>query len=241
MTIGIIIPCYNEEQNIFKLIKQLKNKINGDHKIIIIDDSQKNLKIKFNKVVYIHRKKKLGRGSAILLGLKILLNEKKIKYFIEMDADFSHNPDEIKKNVKYFKKKNIDLLISSRYLKNSKILNWPVTRKILSKLSNILIKFLLKIPVNDFSNGFRIYSRRAVNKIIQKCGKTDSNFIILSEIIMFLYYSNFKILETKTTFRNRVRGESSVNLCLILKSLYNLFQIFYLNKKLIIKSNNYNI
>ena len=74
MTIGIIIPCYNEEQNIFKLIKQLKNKINRDHKIIVIDDSQKNSKIKFNKVVYIHRKKKLGRGSAILFGLKILLN-----------------------------------------------------------------------------------------------------------------------------------------------------------------------
>jgi dolichol-phosphate mannosyltransferase len=233
MTVGIIIPCYNEEQNIFKLIKQLKNKINGDHKIIIIDDSQKNLKIKFNKVVYIHRKKKLGRGSAILLGLKILLNEKKIKYFIEMDADFSHNPDEIKKNVKYFKKKNIDLLISSRYLKNSKILNWPVTRKILSKLSNILIKFLLKIPVNDFSNGFRIYSRKAATLIIKNCGKKDSDFIILSEIISFIYHNNLKISEVKTIFKNRIRGESSVSLILILKSFYNLIYIYKKNKELI--------
>jgi dolichol-phosphate mannosyltransferase len=241
MSIGIVIPCYNEEKNILKLIKQLKNKIKKDHRIVIIDDSKNNLKIKIKKVLYIHRKKKLGRGSAVLVGLKTLLYKKKIKYFIEMDADFSHSPNEINSNLKFFNKKKLDLLISSRYLKKSKILNWPITRRILSRLSNILIRFLLKIPVNDFSNGFRIYSRRAVNKIIQKCGKTDSNFIILSEIIMFLYYSNFKILETKTTFRNRVRGESSVNLCLILKSLYNLFQIFYLNKKLIIKSNNYNI
>lgn len=241
MSIGIVIPCYNEEKNILKLIKQLKNKIKKDHRIVIIDDSKNNLKIKIKKVLYIHRKKKLGRGSAVLVGLKTLLYKKKIKYFIEMDADFSHSPNEINSNLKFFNKKKLDLLISSRYLKKSKILNWSITRKILSRLSNILIRFLLKIPVNDFSNGFRIYSRRAVNKIIQKCGKTDSNFIILSEIIMFLYYSNFKILETKTTFRNRVRGESSVNLCLILKSLYNLFQIFYLNKKLIIKSNNYNI
>ena len=233
MTIGIVIPCYNEEKNIFKLIKQLKNKIKRDHKIIVIDDSKDNLKIQIKKVLYIHRKKKLGRGSAVLLGLKNLLNEKKIKFFIEMDADFSHSPNEINNNLKIFNKKKLDLLISSRYLKKSKILNWSITRRILSKLSNILIRFLLKIPVNDFSNGFRIYSRRAVNKIIQKCGKTDSNFIILSEIIMMLYYDNFKISEIKTTFRNRVRGESSVNLYLILKSLYNLFQIFYLNKKLI--------
>lgn len=241
MSIGIVIPCYNEEKNILKLIKQLKNKIKKDHRIVIIDDSKNKLKIKIKKVIYIHRKKKLGRGSAVLVGLKTLLYKKKIKYFIEMDADFSHSPNEINSNLKFFNKKKLDLLISSRYLKKSKILNWPITRRILSRLSNILIRFLLKIPVNDFSNGFRIYSRKAVNKIIQKCGKTDSNFIILSEIIMFLYYNNFKILETKTTFRNRVRGESSVNLCLILKSLYSLFQIFYLNKKLIIKSNNYNI
>ena len=236
MSIGIVIPCYNEEKNIFKLIKQLKIKIKKDCKIIVIDDSKKNLKIKIRKILYIHRKKKMGRGSAVLQGLKILLNKKKIKYFIEMDADFSHSPNEINNNLKYFDKKKLDLLISSRYLKKSKILNWSITRRILSKLSNILIRFLLKIPVNDFSNGFRVYSRRAVNKIVQKCGRTDSDFIILSEIIMFLYYSNFKISEIKTTFRNRVRGESSVNLCLILKSLYNLFEIFYLNKKLIIKS-----
>jgi dolichol-phosphate mannosyltransferase len=241
MSIGIIIPCYNEEQNIFKLIKALKNKINRNYKIVIIDDSKKNLKIKIKNVVYIHRKKKLGRGSAVLLGLKLLLNLKNIRYFIEMDADFSHNPNEINNNLKFFKENKLDLLISSRYLKKSKILNWPIKRRVLSKLSNILIKFLLKIPVNDFSNGFRIYSRRAVKKVLQKCGKKDSNFIILSEIIMVLFTNNFKISEIKTVFKNRVRGESSINLTLILKSLCNLFQIYYLNKNLLRKSKNYSI
>jgi dolichol-phosphate mannosyltransferase len=239
MTIGIIIPCYNEEENIFKLIKQLKNKIKKNYRIIIVDDSKNNLKMKIKNVLYVHRQKKLGRGSAVLLGLKTLINEKKIKCFIEMDADFSHSPNEINNNLKFFNKKKVDLLISSRYLNQSQILNWSIPRRILSKLSNILIKFLLKIPVNDFSNGFRIYSRKAANKIIQKCGKTDTDFIILTEIIMILYYCNFKISEIKTTFRNRVRGESSVNLYLILKSLLNLFQIFYLSKKLIKKSTNY--
>ena len=78
MTIGIIIPCYNEEENIFELIKQLKNKIKKNYKIVVIDDSKNNLKIKIKNVVYIHRKKKLGRGSAVLLGFKNLINEKKL-------------------------------------------------------------------------------------------------------------------------------------------------------------------
>jgi dolichol-phosphate mannosyltransferase len=235
MSIGIVIPCYNEEENIFKLIKSLKNKIKRNCKIVIIDDSRKNLNIKLKNIIYIHRKKKLGRGSAVLLGLKLLLNQKKISHFIEMDADFSHNPNEINKNLKFFNENKLDLLISSRYLRKSQILNWPLKRRILSKLSNMLIKFLLKIPMNDFSNGFRIYSREAVNKIVKTCGKKDSNFIILSEIIVVLYRGNYKISETKTIFKNRVRGESSVNLALLLKSLYNLVQIFYLNKSLLRK------
>jgi dolichol-phosphate mannosyltransferase len=236
MSIGIIIPCYNEEQNIFKLINYLKRTLKKNYTIIVIDDSSKNLKINLSKVIYIHRKKKLGRGSAVLQGLKILLNKKKIKYFIEMDADFSHNPNEIPSNLIFFKKEKLDLLISSRYLKNSKILNWPLKRRILSKLSNLLIKFLLKIPVNDFSNGFRIYSKEAVNIILKNCGKKDTNFIILSEIIMTIFYNNLRISEVKTTFKNRVRGESTVNFFLVLKSLFNLIQIFYLNRFLLKKS-----
>jgi dolichol-phosphate mannosyltransferase len=236
MSIGIIIPCYNEEQNIFKLINYLKRTLKKNYTIIVIDDSSKNLKINSSKVIYIHRKKKLGRGSAVLQGLKILLNKKKIKYFIEMDADFSHNPNEIPGNLNFFKKKKLDLLISSRYLKNSKILNWPLKRKILSKLSNLFIKFLLKIPVNDFSNGFRIYSKEAVKIIIKNCGKKDTNFIILSEIIMLIFYNNLRVSEVKTIFKNRIRGESTVNFVLLLKSLFNLIQIFYLNRYLLKKS-----
>jgi|LakMenEpi03Aug12_release.lakeMendotaPanAssembly.Ray.scaffolds.fasta_scaffold782160_2 dolichol-phosphate mannosyltransferase len=107
MTIGIIVPCYNEEKNIFKLIKQLKNKIKKNYRIIVVDDSKNKLKIKIKNVLYIHRQKKLGRGSAVLLGFKTLINEKKIKSFIEMDANFSHSPNEINNNLKFFNKKLI--------------------------------------------------------------------------------------------------------------------------------------
>jgi dolichol-phosphate mannosyltransferase len=230
--IGIIIPAYNESREVIELIKEINNKI-LINKIIIIDDTPqskiKNINLLFNNVIYINRKKKLGRGSAVIFGLKIL-KKNEVDIFIEMDADFSHNPNEIKKNVILFKKKKLDLLIASRYLKKSKIINWPIKRKIFSRISNLLAKFLLKIPVSDYTNGFRIYSKKSVNIIIYKCGKIGDGFIILSEILMELWLNKLKIGETSTIFINRNRGESSVNLNLIYKSFIGLIKI-YLKKK----------
>ena len=99
-----------------------------------------------------------------------------------------------------------------------------------SKISNLLAKFLLKIPVSDYTNGFRIYSSKATNIIIRKCGNIGDGFIILSEILMELYLMKLNIGETSTIFVNRKRGESSVNLNLIYKSFMGLIKI-YLKKK----------
>ena len=128
-------------------------------KICIVDDTKKNIigtilkKNNLHKIIYFHRKKK-GRGSAVIFGLKKLFNKNINQIFIEMDADFSHRPSELKKNIRLFKKNKSDLLIASRYLKKSKILNWSLSRKILSKLSNILAKTILKINISDYTNGF---------------------------------------------------------------------------------------
>ena len=121
-------------------------------------------------------------------------------------------------------------MIASRYLKKSKIINWPINRKIFSKISNLLAKFLLRIPVSDYTNGFRIYSKKATEIIVKKCGKIGDGFIILSEILMELHLHKLKIGETSTTFVNRKRGESSVNVNLIYKSFIGLIKI-YLKKK----------
>ena len=126
----------------------------------------------------------------------------------------------------YFKKKKIALLIASRYLKKSKITNWNVFRKILSFLSNKLASFLLQINVSDYTNGFRIYSPRAVKLITKKCGNIGDGFIVLSEILLAIQSSGYKILEVPSTFVNRKRGESSVNFSLVFKSLIGLFKLF---------------
>ena len=143
MSICIIIPSFNENENINLLLNEIY-KINlNNFDVVIIDDSKESFqhKIKYinDRIYYVHRGKKLGRGSAILQGISHMLDlNKDIKLFIEMDADMSHHPNELLRNIDFFKKKNLDLLISSRYKKKSKIINWPINRKILSYLSNKL-------------------------------------------------------------------------------------------------------
>ena len=233
--IAIIIPAYNEHENILILLNKL-NKLKYIKTIIIIDDSSNDLtKQKITKskikVKYYKRSKKLGRGSAVLFGIKKII--KKLSdndLIVEMDADLSHNPNEISRNIKFFIKNKSDLLISSRYLKDSKIINWGLKRKILSRVSNILAKFFLKVPVNDYTNGFRIYNKKSAKLILKKCGRIGEGFIILSEILICIHNSGLKINEIKTIFVNRVRGESSVNFKLILNSFSGLIKLYLIKK-----------
>jgi len=227
--ISIIVPTYNESSNIKKLLKEIR--LNIKSQIIIVDDSNNNLtknllKKEKMKIIYIKRMKKLGRGSAVLEGFRRALKNKNMKIFVEMDADLSHPPAELRRNIDYFKKKNLDLLIGSRYLKKSEIVNWPISRRIFSRLANYLAKFLLRIPCSDYTNGYRIYSKNAAKKVSEKCGKIGDGFIMLSEILLVLYKNNFKIGEIETKFINRLKGESSTNIKLIIASLKGLIKLF---------------
>jgi dolichol-phosphate mannosyltransferase len=231
----IIIPAYNEEQNILKLIKLIKKKIKAN--IIIVDDSSNNktkeLVYKNKNIFYFKRNEKLGRGSAVLFGLKKALTFKKVHFFIEMDADLSHSPFELKRNINYFRKNSLDLLVASRYLKGSHIINWPFSRRIFSRLANFLARILLRIPVSDYTNGFRIYSKNAANIIVNKGGKIGDGFIILSEILLILHNNNFKIADIRSKFVNRVRGKSSINFKLIKESFVGLIKLYLYKKKII--------
>ena len=158
--------------------------------------------------------------------MKKVIKNKDIKTVVEMDADFSHPPKEIIRNLNYFSKNNLDLLIGSRYLRKSKIINWPVSRRILSSLSNKLSRLLLSIPVSDYTNGFRIYSIKSCEIIVNKCGNIGDGFIILSEILQEIHNKRLRIGEIETVFVNRTRGESSVNFKLVLMSLFGLIKLF---------------
>ncbi len=233
-TIGIVIPAYNEKENILKLIKGIRKYLNCI--ILIVDDSKDKdikkilLKNNIKNFNYFNRGKKSGRGSAVIFGFKKLIKKQKISCLIEMDADLSHSPTELRRNISFFYKNSLDLLIGSRYLNESKIINWPLSRRVLSKLSNILARTLLGVPIKDYTNGYRFYSKNAARTVIKKCNSTGGGFIILSEIILVLWKKGYKISEIRSIFRNRIRGESSVNIKLIFESLVGLFRLFLLKK-----------
>jgi len=231
--IAIIIPAYNERENLKKLVDQINSNLN-DIQILIIDDSKVNDSeqtiIDKKNVHFIYRGKKLGRGSAVLFGLKECL-KKDYNIFIEMDADFSHDPNELQDKIDFFLNNNLDVLVASRYLKNSKIVNWSLSRRIFSKLSNFLAKKLLRIPVSDYTNGYRFYSREAAQLITRECGKIGDGFIVLSEILLVTSLNKLKIGEISSIFINRIRGESSVNVKLIFLSLFGLLKLFILKIK----------
>ena len=152
--------------------------------------------------------------------------------FVEMDADFSHDPKELKRNIDHFINNKLDLLIGSRYLKKSFIVNWSLSRRIFSKLANFLARILLQIKLTDFTNGYRIYSKRSVEKITNVCGNIGDGFIILSEIIVVLSNNNFNIDEIETYFLNRERRKSSVNFKLIIASFLGLIKLTIIKRKL---------
>ena len=163
--------------------------------------------------------------------MKKILNEKNINLVVEMDTDLSSHPKELKKNTKIFLKNKLDLLVMSRYKKGSKIINWPLRRRIFSFLSNKLAQFLLRINVTDYTMGYRIYSRRAAKHAVNNCGKVGTGFIVLSEILAELNSKKFNIEDVPTVFTNREKGKSSVGIKLVYDSLVGLFKIYFIQQK----------
>ena len=205
--------------------------------IVVVDDSPDQstvdavVAVGSPNVSAIHRAGKGGRGSAVLEGVK-RLRELGCTRVIEMDADFSHPPTQIPELLEAADRRGLDLLIASRYLGGSRIENWPVTRRVFSRCSNWLARATLRVPVRDYTNGYRVYSARAADLIVQECGRLGKGFISLSEILVNLYYRNMKVGEVPTRFVNRVRGESSVSVQEIEHAVVGLFKIWGLKRKL---------
>lgn len=234
--IGIVIPSYNESDNIIPLIQEIRRYM-SDALIVVVDDSPDvRTKVavetlRLPQVQVIHRHEKGGRGSAIIEGVR-RLRGRECEIIVEMDADFSHPPKQIPELVDYLQKKKLDLLIAARYLPESRIENWPLSRRIFSKFSNLLTRRTLKVPISDYTNGFRVYSRAASEIIVAHCGNHGKGFIPLSEILVNIYYRGLRVGEVPTVFVNRVRGESSLNFQEIKNAFFGLCMIYAMKKDL---------
>ncbi|MCL4416288.1 MAG: glycosyltransferase, partial [Actinobacteria bacterium] len=214
--IAVIIPSYNEEKNIKLLVKKITSNLRNA-KIFIVDDSsfEENQKLKKilrgrKNITLISRLRKLGRGTAVLRGLKEAVKDKSIKYFFEMDSDHAHDPYEMHRFIKKIKKDDYDLVIGSRYIPGGKVINVSSIRIILSKLINVFLKLWLGVKVSDYTGGFRLYNRKVVNFLLVS-GLKSKGFITLSEILFKLYRNGYKIGEVPISVYIRVHGKSNVN------------------------------
>lgn len=234
--IAVVIPAYGESANIVELCKEILAHYSSSD-ILIVDDSPDLLtvdaisKFAHPQVKLEHRETKGGRGSAVIHGISQCVGGP-YDYFLEIDADFSHPPSQIPALIKQADADQLDLLIASRYLRESKILNWPISRRIFSKCANLLARTLLQVPVHDYTNGYRLYSNRAAVELVKTCGKLGSGFIALSEILVNLHYRQYAIGEVSTIFVNRIRGESSLSRKEIWNAMTGLRHIYELKRQL---------
>ncbi len=221
MKLSLVIPTYNEKENIQNLIKKIQeefkeNKINGE--IIIVDDNSpdgtgkilEDLKKKQKNLKVIHRKGKLGLSSAVLDGWKIADGE----ILGVMDADLSHPPEKIKELFRIIEKGEADFTIGSRYTKGGKIKGWNFKRKVMSKTSTLLSRIYTK--VKDPMTGYFMIKK----EVIKDVDLNPKGFKILLEIIIKGKYQNVK--EIPITFINRIEGKSKAGTKEIFYYLQNL-------------------
>lgn len=224
----VVIPTYNESQNITRLIDLLST---YDFHIVVIDDNSPDNTFELVKkhknfgvnLFGILRTSNRGYGRSVVEGFKYAIL-KNYQFVVQMDSDFSHSIDDLTKMVE--KSKNFDLVIGSRYVKGGKIYGWGKFRKILSKYANKLAKFSTKLEILDLTSGFRIYSINLIKKIeFEKINSNGYSFLI--EILSKIPNKDYKVIEYPITFRDRVDGKSKMNLKIIIESVVNLIKIFF--------------
>ena len=206
MKTSIILPTYNERNNIEKLILELI-KINSEFEIIIIDDNSPDgtgkiidkLKKTYSNIKVIHRKKRLGLSSAIIQGFKVANGN----IIGVMDADLSHPTNIINKMINYIEKNKTNFVIGSRLIKGGRVKNWPFSRKIISIIATIMAKLLTN--VKDPMSGFFFLKKEVINNI----KFTSQGYKICLEILVKGKYD--EIIEIPYVFNNRKYGKSKLN------------------------------
>lgn len=222
----VVIPTYNESENIEKLIQELKSL---EHHIMIVDDNSpdgtseivENLKEKNNNLYLIKRKSKLGLGSAYRDGFKAAMNMG-YEFFVEMDADFSHQTIDLVEMIKNIDK--ADVIIGSRYIEGGGIKGWNYKRRLLSKLANLFTQILFGYHIKDSTSGFRIYNRESLEKINFQKTKSDG-YSFQIEMTYRANKKNLKILEIPITFYERREGESKMTGQIINEAIISLFKL----------------
>ena len=212
----VIIPTYNEKENIENIIRVTFDL--GDYHILIIEDNSpdgtaeivKKLIGEYpNRLFIIERKGKLGLGTAYITGFKWAL-EHEYDYVFEMDADFSHDPHDLERLYKACAEDGADLAVGSRYCNGVNVLNWPMSRLLMSYYGSAYVRMITRIPVHDTTAGFKCYKASTLRAIdFSKIKHVGYGFQI--EMKFNVWKLKFKIQEVSIIFKDRTLGTSKMS------------------------------
>lgn len=227
----VIIPTYNEKENIEQIIRTVFT-LHKDFHILVIDDGSpdgtaqivKTLQTSFPGQLFIEeRKGKLGLGTAYIHGFKWAI-EKGYKFICEMDADFSHNPADLERLVHACKAEGADIAIGSRYVKGGAVANWPRNRIFLSKGASLYTRIITWMPVMDPTAGFVCY-KKEVLEAINLDGISFVGYAFQIEMKFATWKLKFKIKEVPITFVDRKLGSSKMNKGIVKEGILGVLKL----------------
>ena len=227
----VIIPTYNERENIENIIRAVFALEKVFHILIIEDGSPdgtanivKTLQQEFpERLFMIERKGKLGLGTAYIAGFKCSL-EHNYEYNFEMDADFSHNPADLPRLYKACAEEGAVVSIGSRYVSGVNVVNWPMGRVLMSYFASKYVRLITGLPIHDTTAGFKCY-RREVLQTIDLDGIRFKGYAFQIEMKFTAYKCGFKIVEVPVIFINRELGTSKMNSSIFGEAVFGVIKL----------------
>ena len=227
----IIIPTYNEKENIENIIRTVFNLQKCFHILVIEDNSPdgtadivRRLQKEFpERLFMIERTGKLGLGTAYITGFKWSI-EHRYDYIFEMDADFSHNPDDLIRLYKACHDDGGDVAIGSRYISGVNVVNWPMGRVLMSYFASKYVRLVTGLPIHDTTAGYKCYRREVLETIpLDKIRFKGYAFQI--EMKFTAYKCGFKIIEVPVIFINRELGTSKMNSSIFGEAMFGVIRL----------------
>lgn len=227
----VVIPTYNEIENIERLLRNVFS-LRMDFHILVVDDNSpdgtgeaiESLFSEYPEQLFLlKRKEKAGLGTAYIAGFKWAL-KRDYEYVFEMDADFSHNPNDLIRLYNACRKNGADLSIGSRYVQGVNVVNWPMDRVLLSWSASKYVRLVTGMKIYDTTAGFVCYRRRVLEKInLDKIQFVGYAFQI--EMKFKAYLAKFKIEEVPVIFTDRTRGESKMDRGIISEAIFGVVKM----------------
>ena len=224
----VIIPTFNEAENIVDIINEvflLKDNFN----ILVVDDNspdgtselvKKEIELNKQRLFLIEREKKLGIGPAYINGFKWAIKNG-YENIYEMDADFSHNPNDLSRMQVFLTQNGVDVVIGSRYKTGVNVVNWPIQRVLISYFASWYARIITGTPIMDLTSGFVGYKAKVLNEILNN-GVKFKGYAFQIEMKFKAYNLKYNLYEIPIIFTDRVKGSSKLNLSIISEAIFGL-------------------